>query len=91
MILIIMTELTMNVDNSGHSGLNRLGLSCPGTESSWTELSGTEKSWTELTGTEKSWTEVSGTEMSWTEMFGTETSWTEMSRTDMCRDCIDSD
>ena len=55
MILIIMTELTMNVDNSGHSGLNRLGLSCPGTESSWTELSGTEKSWTEIFGTEMFW------------------------------------
>ena len=50
-----MTELTMNVDNSGHSGLNGLGLSCLWTESSWTELSGTEKSWTEIFGTEMFW------------------------------------
>ena len=49
------TELVRNVDNSGHSGLNRLGLSCPGTESFWTEFSGTETSWTEFSGTEMFW------------------------------------
>ena len=55
-----MTELTMNEDNSGHSGLNGLGLSCPGT--SWNELSVTETSWTESSRTELSWTELSRTE-----------------------------
>ena len=49
------TELIRNVDKSGHSGLNRFGLSCLGTELSWAEFFGTEKSWTEFFGTEMFW------------------------------------
>ena len=55
-----------NVENSGHSGLNSLGLSCPRTESSWTELS---QDWIVL-----DWI-VLGLNCLWTE-----SSWTELSR-----------